>query len=301
MEYIEEVGVYLGDFLCLLLLYLLLVEIQVELCCQVVELVKVLNVVGLMNIQFVIQISDEGVDIVYLLEVNLCVLCIVLFVFKVIGMVLVKIVVCCMVGKILVEQGVIKEIVLDYYLVKEVIFLFVKFQGVDLIFGLEMCFIGEVMGVGCIFNVVFVCVQEVGGIKVLLVGKVFVLVCDLDKKCVLLVVKVLLVCGYSLVVICGIVVWLQQYGMDCEIINKVVEGCLYIVDLIKNGEIVYIVNMIEGCLVINDLFLICCEVLQYCVIYLIIIVGVKVLVDLLEFRGIGFVWLLQELYKELNV
>jgi carbamoyl-phosphate synthase large subunit len=117
---------------------------------------------------------------------------------------------------------------------------------------------------------------------------------------VLPVAKALLARGYSLVATRGTAAWLQQHGMDCEIINKVVEGRPHIVDSIKNGEIVYIVNTTEGRSAINDSFSIRREALQHRVTYSTTIAGAKALVDSLEFRGTGPVWSLQELHKELN-
>lgn len=141
-------------------------------CEQVKVMVLELGVIGLMNMQFVIKDGE-----VYLIEVNLCVVCIVLFVFKVIGVLLVKIVVCVMVGKLLKEQGFIEEVILLFYLVKEVVLLFVKFQGVDLLLGFEMCFIGEVMGVGDMFEEVYVKVNLGVGVLLFKLGKVLLFVC----------------------------------------------------------------------------------------------------------------------------
>ncbi len=300
MEHIEEAGVHSGDSSCSLPPYSLSAETQAELRRQVVELAKALNVVGLMNTQFAIQTSDEGADTIYLLEVNPRASRTVPFVSKATGMPLAKIAARCMAGKSLAEQGATKEIVPDYYSVKEAIFPFAKFQGVDPILGPEMRSTGEVMGVGRSFNAAFARAQEAGGIKAPPVGKAFVSVRDPDKKRVLPVAKALLARGYSLVATRGTAAWLQQHGMDCEIINKVVEGRPHIVDSIKNGEIVYIVNTTEGRSAINDSFSIRREALQHRVTYSTTIAGAKALVDSLEFRGTGPVWSLQELHKELN-
>ncbi|HEL3256436.1 TPA: carbamoyl-phosphate synthase large subunit [Stenotrophomonas maltophilia] len=300
MEHIEEAGVHSGDSSCSLPPYSLSAETQAELRRQVVELAKALNVVGLMNTQFAIQTSDEGADTIYLLEVNPRASRTVPFVSKATGMPLAKIAARCMAGKTLAEQGATKEIVPDYYSVKEAIFPFAKFQGVDPILGPEMRSTGEVMGVGRTFNAAFARAQEAGGIKAPPVGKAFVSVRDPDKKRVLPVAKALLARGYSLVATRGTAAWLQQHGMDCEIINKVVEGRPHIVDSIKNGEIVYIVNTTEGRSAINDSFSIRREALQHRVTYSTTIAGAKALVDSLEFRGTGPVWSLQELHKELN-
>ncbi|MBH1835889.1 carbamoyl-phosphate synthase large subunit [Stenotrophomonas maltophilia] len=300
MEHIEEAGVHSGDSSCSLPPYSLSAETQAELRRQVVELAKALNVVGLMNTQFAIQTSDEGDDTVYLLEVNPRASRTVPFVSKATGMPLAKIAARCMAGKTLAEQGATEEIVPDYYSVKEAIFPFAKFQGVDPILGPEMRSTGEVMGVGRSFNAAFARAQEAGGIKTPPIGKAFVSVRDPDKKRVLPVAKALLARGYSLVATRGTAAWLQQHGMQCEIINKVVEGRPHIVDSIKNGEIVYIVNTTEGRSAINDSFSIRREALQHRVTYSTTIAGAKALVDSLEFRGTGPVWSLQELHKELN-
>ena len=188
----------------------------------------------------------------------------------------------------------------DYYSVKEAIFPFAKFQGVDPILGPEMRSTGEVMGVGRTFNAAFARAQEAGGIKAPPVGKAFVSVRDPDKKRVLPVAKALLARGLQP----GRHPWHRRVAAAArhglQIINKVVEGRPHIVDSIKNGEIVYIVNTTEGRSAINDSFSIRREALQHRVTYSTTIAGAKALVDSLEFRGTGPVWSLQELHKELN-
>ena len=300
MEHIEEAGVHSGDSSCSLPPYSLSADTQAELRRQVVELAKALNVVGLMNTQFAIQAGENGEDIVYLLEVNPRASRTVPFVSKATGMPLAKIAARCMAGKTLAEQGATKEIVPGYYSVKEAIFPFAKFQGVDPILGPEMRSTGEVMGVGRSFSAAFARAQEAGGIKAPPLGKAFVSVRDPDKKRVLPVAQALLERGYTLVATRGTAAWLQQHGMDCEIVNKVVEGRPHIVDSIKNGEIVYIVNTTEGRAAINDSFSIRREALQHRVTYSTTIAGARALVHSLEFRGTGPVWSLQELHKELN-
>lgn len=284
MEYIEQVGVYLGDLVCLLLLYLLLKEIVVELKCQMGVMVKVLNVVGLMNVQFVIQqvLQVDGLkqDIIYVLEVNLCVLCMVLYVLKVISLLFVKIVVCVMVGQKFVQQGVMKEVELLYFSVKEVVFLFVKFLIVDLVFGFEMCLIGEVMGVGQMFGEVLFKLQFVVGLCLLELGMVLLIVMDVDKLKVVEVVCMLYDFGYLIVVIKGMVVVIEVVGVLVKVVNKVKDGCLYIVDMIKNGEIVFVFMMVdEMCQVIVDLCLICMSVQVYKVMYYMMMLGVCVVVE----------------------
>lgn len=162
-----------------------------------------------------------------------------------------------MVGKILVEVGFIQEIILLFFSVKEVVFLFVKFFGVDLIFGLEMKFIGEVMGVGDSFVEVFVKVQLGVSEIFLIVGCVFISVCEDDKLFVVQVVGDLVVLGFEVVVIVGIVCVIEVVGLLVCCVNKVIEGCLYVVDMIKNDEVILIINIIEGWQFIVDFYFIC--------------------------------------------
>ncbi|WP_141452979.1 carbamoyl-phosphate synthase large subunit [Pseudoxanthomonas sp. z9] len=300
MEHIEEAGVHSGDSSCSLPPYSLSAKTQDELRRQVVELAQALNVVGLMNTQFAIQANDDGDDTVYLLEVNPRASRTVPFVSKATGMPLAKIAARCMAGRTLEEQGATTEIVPDYYSVKEAIFPFAKFQGVDPILGPEMRSTGEVMGVGRSFGAAMARAQEAGGIKAPQPGKAFVSVRDPDKKRVLPVAQALVERGFSLVATQGTAAWLREHGLDCEQINKVVEGRPHIVDLIKNGEIVYIVNTTEGRQAIADSFSIRREALQHRVTYSTTIAGAKALVHSLEFRGTGPVWALQELHKELQ-
>jgi len=301
MEHIEEAGVHSGDSSCSLPPYSLSVRTQDELRRQVVELAKALKVVGLMNTQFAIQAGEDGSDdIVYLLEVNPRASRTVPFVSKATGMPLAKIAARCMAGKTLAGQGATKEIVPDYYSVKEAIFPFAKFQGVDPILGPEMRSTGEVMGVGRSFGAAMARAQEAGGIKAPPVGKVFISVRDPDKKRVLPVAQQLVSRGYSIVATAGTAAWLGEHGIACEQINKVLEGRPHVVDLIKNGEIVYIVNTTEGRQAIADSFSIRREALQHRVTYSTTVAGAKALVHSLEYRGTGPVLALQELHKELQ-
>lgn len=301
MEHIEEAGVHSGDSSCSLPPYSLSAKTQDELRRQVVELAKALKVVGLMNTQFAIQASEDGSDdIVYLLEVNPRASRTVPFVSKATGMPLAKIAARCMAGKTLAGQGATKEIVPDYYSVKEAIFPFAKFQGVDPILGPEMRSTGEVMGVGRSFGAAMARAQEAGGIKAPPVGKVFISVRDPDKKRVLPVAQELVARGYSIVATAGTAAWLRERGIECTQINKVLEGRPHVVDLIKNGEIVYIVNTTEGRQAIADSFSIRREALQHRVTYSTTVAGAKALVHSLEYRGTGPVLALQELHKELQ-
>ena len=301
MEHIEEAGVHSGDSSCSLPPYSLSAATQARLREQVVALAKALDVVGLMNTQFAIQTDASGDDTIYLLEVNPRASRTVPFVSKATGMPLAKIAARCMAGKTLAEQGATAEVIPDYYSVKEAIFPFAKFQGVDPILGPEMRSTGEVMGVGRSFGAAMARAQEAGGIKTVPdSGKVFVSVRDPDKQRVVSVAQDLVRRGYSLVATHGTAAFLREQGLECEAINKVTEGRPHIVDLIKNGEIAYIINTTEGRQAISDSFSIRREALQQRVTYSTTVAGARALVQSMEFRGTGPVWSLQELHAEVN-
>ena len=300
MEHIEEAGVHSGDSSCSLPPYSLSAATQAELRRQVTELARALKVVGLMNTQFAIQTDADGNDVIYLLEVNPRASRTVPFVSKATGMPLAKIAARCMAGKSLAEQGATKEIIPSYYSVKEAIFPFAKFQGVDPILGPEMRSTGEVMGVGRCFSAAFARAQEAASIKQPPLGKAFISVRDTDKARVLPAVEGLVKAGYSIVATRGTAAWLQQHGYASEVVNKVVEGSPHVVDMIKNGEITYIVNTTEGRAAITDSFSIRREALQNRITYSTTVAGAKALVQSLEHRGTGPVWSLQELHKELQ-
>ncbi|MGN2243052.1 carbamoyl-phosphate synthase large subunit [Frateuria sp. GZRR33] len=295
MEHIEEAGVHSGDSSCSLPPYSLSAEIQDELRRQVAAMAKELKVIGLMNTQFAIQ----G-DTVYILEVNPRASRTVPFVSKATGMPLAKIAARCMAGRSLASQGAAREIIPDYYSVKEAIFPFLKFQNVDPILGPEMRSTGEVMGVGRTFGAAFARGHEAAGIKAPATGKVFLSVRDADKERLLPVAKEVLARGFSLVATGGTAAFLDEHGVPCERINKVLEGRPHIVDLIKNGEIVYIVNTTEGKQAIADSFSIRREALQHRVTYSTTVAGARALVHSLDFHGEADVHSLQELHKELS-
>ncbi|ALN85747.1 carbamoyl-phosphate synthase large subunit [Lysobacter capsici] len=300
MEHIEEAGVHSGDSSCSLPPYSLSAGTQEKLREQVVALAKALKVVGLMNTQFAIQTDAQGNDTIFLIEVNPRASRTVPFVSKATGMALAKIAARCMVGQTLASQGALEEIVPDYYSVKEAIFPFAKFQGVDPILGPEMRSTGEVMGVGKNFGAAMARAQEAGGIKAPPVGKVFISVRDPDKLRVLPVAQELLRRGYSLVATSGTQAFFAEHGVSCESVNKVTEGRPHIVDLIKNGEIVYIINTTEGRQAISDSFSIRREALQQRVTYSTTVSGARALVGSLDYRGKGPVWSLQELHAQIG-
>jgi carbamoyl-phosphate synthase large subunit len=258
-------------------------------------------VIGLMNTQFAVQLGDDGEHVIFLLEVNPRASRTVPFVSKATGLALAKISARCMAGKTLAEQGATREIVPDYFSVKEAIFPFAKFQGVDPILGPEMRSTGEVMGVGRNFGAAFARAQEAANIKAPPAGgKAFVSVRDPDKKRVLPVARDLIERGYAIVATAGTASWLREHGIDCEQVNKVLEGRPHIVDLIKNGEISYIVNTTEGRQAIADSFSIRREALQQRVTYSTTVAGARALLHSLDYRGSGPVWALQELHATLR-
>jgi carbamoyl-phosphate synthase large subunit len=295
MEHIEEAGVHSGDSSCSLPPYSLSQEIQDEMRRQVTMMARELKVIGLMNTQFAIQ----G-ETVFILEVNPRASRTVPFVSKAIGVPLAKIAARVMAGRTLASLGATKEVIPAYYSVKEAIFPFLKFQNVDPILGPEMRSTGEVMGVGRSFGAAFARGHEAAGIKPPKVGKVFLSVRDSDKERLLHVAQEVVARGFTLVATSGTASYLAEHGVICERINKVLEGRPHIVDVIKNGEIVYIVNTTEGKQAIADSFSIRREALQHRVTYSTTVAGARALVHSLDFRSDGEVHSLQELHKELS-
>jgi len=244
MEHIEQAGVHSGDSACSLPPFSLSVELQEELRRQTVAMAKALKVNGLMNVQFAIQNGPEG-DVVYVLEVNPRASRTVPFVSKATGLPLAKIAARCMAGRSLADQGVTHEIVPPYYSVKEAVFPFIKFPGADTILGPEMKSTGEVMGVGETFAEAFVKSQLGSGERLPKSGKVFVSLRDADKERVLDIARVLTGMGFTLVATHGTAKALEAGGLAVTRVNKVAEGRPHIVDMIKNGEIVLIINTVE--------------------------------------------------------
>ena len=295
MEHIEEAGVHSGDSSCSLPPYSLSAEIQDELRRQVIAMAAELKVIGLMNTQFAVQ----G-DNVFILEVNPRASRTVPFVSKATGVPLARIAALCMAGISLQKQGTTREVVPKYYSVKEAIFPFLKFHNVDPILGPEMRSTGEVMGVARDFGGAFGRAHEAAGIRRPPPGKVFVSVRDGDKSRLLPIARDILERGYGLVGTHGTADYLNDQGVQCAHINKVMEGRPHIVDLIKNGEIVYIVNTTEGRQAIADSFSIRREALHQRVTYSTTIAGARALLHSLDSRDGMQVHSLQELHKELQ-
>ncbi len=240
MEHIEQAGVHSGDSACSLPPFSLSREVQDEIRRQTEMMARALGVVGLMNVQYAIQNGT-----VYVLEVNPRASRTVPFVSKACGLPLAKIAARCMAGRSLAEQGVTREVVPPYFSVKEAVFPFVKFPGVDTILGPEMKSTGEVMGVGRTFAEAFVKSQLAAGVKLPTSGKVVLSVRAADKVKSIDVARELAELGFSLYATRGTAAFLTEHGLKVTPVNKVNEGRPHIVDLIKNNEVSFIVNTVE--------------------------------------------------------
>ncbi len=240
MEHIEEAGVHSGDSACSLPPFSLSDDIQAELRRQTVLLAHALKVVGLMNIQFAIQGRD-----VYVLEVNPRASRTVPFVSKATGLQLAKIAARAMAGKSLDEQGVKDEVIPSHYSVKEAVFPFIKFPGVDTLLGPEMKSTGEVMGVGMSFPEAFVKSQLAAGVKLPTSGNAFISVKQVDKPKAVEIARILSSLGFGIYATRGTALELAQAGISVFTVNKVAEGRPHVVDMIKNREIDLIVNTVE--------------------------------------------------------
>jgi carbamoyl-phosphate synthase large subunit len=240
MEHIEQAGVHSGDSACSLPPYSLPSDLQDELRRQTIAMARALKVVGLMNVQFAIQ---DGV--VFVLEVNPRASRTVPFVSKATSLPLAKIAARCMAGRSLASQGVDGEVVPPYYSVKEAVFPFIKFPGADTILGPEMKSTGEVMGVGETFAEAFLKSQMASGERLPASGKVFLSVRDSDKPRLIEIARSLHGLGFTLVATRGTAAAVAASGLPVTPVNKVGEGRPHIVDMIKNAEIVLIVNTVE--------------------------------------------------------
>ncbi|MGQ0585986.1 MAG: carbamoyl-phosphate synthase large subunit [Gammaproteobacteria bacterium] len=241
MEHIEEAGVHSGDSACSLPAHSLPAAVLDDIRQQVDQLARALKVCGLMNTQFAVQDGK-----VYLLEVNPRASRTAPFVSKATGRPLAKVAARCMAGVSLREQGATSEILPKYFSVKESVFPFNKFPGVDPLLGPEMRSTGEVMGVGAHFGEAFAKALAGAGMIVPSGGTAFVSVRDEDKARAIELARVLRTRGFRVVATRGTAAAIQAAGVPCEAINKVKEGRPHCVDLIKNGEVNFIANTTEG-------------------------------------------------------
>ncbi len=291
MQHIEQAGIHSGDSACSLPAYSLSKDVLEEIRRQVTVMAEELGVIGLMNTQLALQ---DGV--VYVIEVNPRASRTVPFVSKAIGTSLASVAAKVMMGRKLSELGFTKEIIPPYFSVKEAVFPFVKFPGVDPILGPEMKSTGEVMGVGKTFGEAFYKSQLGAGAVLPTSGVAFVSVRDADKKGVVAVAKGLVELGFSLVSTSGTLAVLREAGVAATHINKVTEGRPHIVDVIKNGEISLIVNTTEGKQALEDSSSIRRSALRQKVYYTTTLAGAEAVVEALRSPGIAEVHRLQDLH-----
>jgi len=278
MEHIEEAGIHSGDSACSLPPYSISQNVIDEIRRETVAMALELNVKGLMNVQYAVK----G-DTIYILEVNPRASRTSPFVSKATGRPLAKIAARIMAGKSLKELGVSADIVPEHISVKESVFPFVKFPGVDTILGPEMKSTGEVMGIGDTFAEAFAKSQLGASVKLPLQGNVFISVRDADKKHVVSAAEKLYKAGFGIMATGGTATYLAEKGIPITRVNKVLEGRPHIVDAIKNGQIQLVVNTTHGAQAVADSFSIRRESLMHSIAYFTTVAGAKAAVDSIEF------------------
>ena len=291
MQHIEQAGIHSGDSACSLPPYSLPQDVQDEMRKQVAAMALELGVVGLMNTQLAYQDGE-----IYVIEVNPRASRTVQFVSKCIGVSLASIAAKVMMGKSLAELGFTKEIIPPYFSVKEAVFPFNKFVGVDPILGPEMKSTGEVMGVANTFGEAFYKAQAGAGADLPTGGVAFVSVRDADKNGVVDVAKALIKQGFEIVSTSGTAKLIAEAGVAVKRVNKVTEGRPHIVDMIKNEQISLIVNTTEGAQAIADSADIRRSALQHKVYYTTTLAGAEAVVEALASGGIQEVHRLQDLH-----
>ncbi|VAW44876.1 Carbamoyl-phosphate synthase large chain, partial [hydrothermal vent metagenome] len=292
MEHIEQAGVHSGDSACCIPPFTLSTEIQAELSRQCELMAKELNVIGLMNTQFAIQGED-----IYILEVNPRASRTVPFVSKASGLPLAKIAALCMAGISLQEQGVEPRLDLNHYSIKEPVFPFVKFPGVDPILGPEMRSTGEVMGIGKSFGAAVASAKMAANVYMPRQGKAFVSVREADKQKLIPLAKRLRELNFELVATHGTCDLLRKAGLFCESVNKVIEGRPHIVDKIKSKEIDFIVNTTEGAQAIADSASIRKEALKQSINYTTTIAGAAATIAAYDYLNQQEIYSLKELHE----
>ena len=299
MEHIEQAGVHSGDSACSLPPFSLSTEMTTEIKRQTALMARALNVSGLMNVQFAVQNGD-----VYVLEVNPRASRTVPFVSKATGLQLAKIAARAMAGQTLASQGITKEVVPHYFSVKEAVFPFVKFPGVDTILGPEMKSTGEVMGVGVTFGEAFVKSQMAASVNLPESGTVFISVKNQDKPKAVEVARGLHGLGFKVVATRGTAAAIAEAGVPVLTVNKVAEGRPHIVDMLKNGEISLVINTVEERRnAITDSRAIRTQALAARVTYYTTIAGARAAVEGMQYlrEGLGIkVYSLQELHQSLR-
>ncbi len=270
MEHVEQAGIHSGDSSCSLPPVSLSKALQDRMREQVTAMARALKVIGLMNTQFAI-VGDD----VYVLEVNPRASRTVPFVSKATGVQLAKVAARCMVGKSLAEQGATREVVPPYFSVKDPVFPFLKFPGVDPILGPEMKSTGETMGVGRSFGEAYAKAQLAGGTRLPTGGRALLSVRDQDKPGAVELGRLLVARGFEVMATGGTADALTAAGVVCTRINKVREGRPHVVDVIKNDEVSLIVNTTEGKQAVRESHSIRREALQHKVTYFTTIAGAK--------------------------
>jgi carbamoyl-phosphate synthase large subunit len=293
MEHIEQAGVHSGDSACSLPPYTLSEDVQARMCDQVTRMAKELNVLGLMNTQFAVKGDD-----IYLIEVNPRASRTVPFVSKATSRPLAKIAASVMTGRSLRSQGLLTAAQPAFYSVKESVFPFIKFQGVDPLLGPEMKSTGEVMGIGHTFGEAFAKAQLGAGNAVPVSGTALLSMRKADQPAAVELARDLVNKGYTLVATRGTAKVIQAAGIECDIVNKVMEGRPHIVDMIKNGQIDLIVNTTEGKQAIADSYTIRRTALHNKVSYSTTLAGARATCMALEYLNTGNVNSLQNLHQE---
>ena len=292
MQHIEEAGVHSGDSACSIPTYSIN-ESQIDSIKQnTIKMANELDVKGLMNVQFAIKDNK-----IFVIEVNPRASRTIPFVSKSIGISVAKIAAKCMLGISIKEQKLPNEVKHDFCYVKEVVFPFLKFPGVDPILGPEMKSTGEVMGIGKNFGEAFAKSQIATNVEIPENGSAFISVKDEDKKYIIEVAKKLLKLGFNLVATNGTQSFLNNNNIDCERVNKVREGRTHIVDMIKNNEINLIINTTQSKQAIKDSYLIRREALQYKVCYTTTVAGANALVGAISYSKNLDVYKLQDIFK----
>ena len=294
MQHIEQAGIHSGDSACSLPPYNLTMKVQDQIREQVSALALELGVVGLMNTQLAYQDGE-----IYVIEVNPRASRTVPFVSKCIGTSLAKVAARCMIGTSLKEQGFTKEIIPKTFAVKEAVFPFNKFPGVDPILGPEMKSTGEVMGVGTTFAEAYAKAQMGAGEVIETSGNAFISVRDRDKDNVVEVAEKLMELGYSLVATHGTAEVIEKAGLPVTGVNKVAEGRPHIVDMLKNDEIQVVFNTTEGKQAIADSSTIRRTALRHNVFCTTTIAGALAVCEALKFGNNMSVYTIQDLHAKL--
>jgi len=291
MQHIEQAGVHSGDSACAFPPYNLPADVQDEMREQVKKMALELGVIGLMNTQLAYQDGE-----IYVIEVNPRASRTVPFVSKCIGHSLASIATRVMIGEKLSEIGFTKEIVPTLMNVKEAVFPFNKFQGVDPVLSPEMKSTGEVMGTGETFGEAFMKATIGAGDPMPVPGKAFISVRNMDKPGAINIAKSLVSMGYTLCATDGTAIAIAEAGLEVDTVNKVTEGRPNIVDMIKNDEISYVVNTTEGRQSTNDSAEIRRSSLQHKVPYTTTIAGAEAIVMALSYGEEQTVRRLQDMH-----